>query len=367
MTKKTNRASNRVFSQGLALCLLLCPAALHAQATVRVLTYNTHRDIGGTDSLVSDQGALAKVVNYLNPDVWNINEIGGQNSTYNYNTASAGLNNFIKSNLTIFGPNPQQGVNYFVYLPNSYNATDGFISNAIVSRYPITATNLYSDGLRGLEEATIAVPGTATPLADFVLHLKSSASGTAASDAGKRQTEADADKANIAGFVSAGDAVVVTGDFNETQDADETSAYPIGSPVTTANGSEPYHPITTVEQAGLSDPAPVSVTGDKDTFRSSSTNPVERIDYTLYSPGNMTYLSGQVFSTVEYSPAQLAALNAANNTSFVSTDSSNASDHLPVLSVLQINPAPEPSGTLALVIGTSLLGVFAFRSRPRVA
>ena len=34
---------------------------------------------------VASQPALAKVVNYLAPDVWAINELGGNNSSFNEN------------------------------------------------------------------------------------------------------------------------------------------------------------------------------------------------------------------------------------------------------------------------------------------
>jgi Ca2+-binding RTX toxin-like protein len=56
--------------------------ALQAQTNVRVLTYNIHRDIGASDSNISSQPALAKVVNYLNPDIWTINELGGNDVAF---------------------------------------------------------------------------------------------------------------------------------------------------------------------------------------------------------------------------------------------------------------------------------------------
>jgi endonuclease/exonuclease/phosphatase family metal-dependent hydrolase len=59
------------------MLVLVLTASVQAQTNVRVLTYNIHRDIGGSDSNTSSQPALAKVVNYLNPDIWTMNELGG--------------------------------------------------------------------------------------------------------------------------------------------------------------------------------------------------------------------------------------------------------------------------------------------------
>ena len=104
--------------QRLASFAIACVLALTAQAqtVVRVLHYNIHRDIGGTDSNVASQPALAKVVNHLAPDVWAINELGGNGSAFNATTAHDRLVAFINASLTIFGPSPQEGVNYFVYI-----------------------------------------------------------------------------------------------------------------------------------------------------------------------------------------------------------------------------------------------------------
>src|SRR5919108_6128655 len=57
--------------------------SLSAQTTVRVLSYNIHRDIGASDSNISAQPSLAKIVNYLKPDVWTIAELGGNNASFN--------------------------------------------------------------------------------------------------------------------------------------------------------------------------------------------------------------------------------------------------------------------------------------------
>ena len=154
-----------------------------AQTVVRILHYNIHRDVGGADSNVGSQPALAKVVNHLAPDVWAINELGGNNSGFNAITAHDTLVAFINANLTIFGPSPQENVNYFIYIGEHITGqADNFIKPAIVSRYPLLATQTYSDAnaaagfpsaMRGLVSAQVNLPG-AVELGVFTTHLKTS-------------------------------------------------------------------------------------------------------------------------------------------------------------------------------------------------
>lgn len=47
------------------------------QTNVRVLQYDIHRDVGANSPNSSGAAYLAHVVNYANPDVWEINELGG--------------------------------------------------------------------------------------------------------------------------------------------------------------------------------------------------------------------------------------------------------------------------------------------------
>ena len=322
----------------IGLLLFALAAALEAQTSVRVLSYNIHRDIGGSDSNTSSQPALAKVVNYLAPDVWAINELGGNNVAFNATTAHNYLVTFIHDNLTIFGPNPQENVNYFIYISTR---SDRFDTVAIVSRYPFAATSTYSDAgngfssLRGLALASVSIPG-GIKLDVFTAHLKALNTTT---DAEKRQTEADVDHTNVANWIAAhhADGIAVTGDWNETEDVGETtnwSGHHIGDIL--PNPSEPYHPITTMRSAGLIDPSPASIAGKHDTI--SSTTPNARFDYTMYT--NSSFLSGQVFDTKQHTAAQLKALNAANGTNFVASDSASASDHLPVLSIFRVGFTP---------------------------
>ena len=189
-----------------------------APPSVRLLTYNIHRDIGGSDSVTSAQPALAKVVNFLDPDIWTLNEVGGVNTRYNAATALSDLTTFISSNITVFGANPQASRDYYVYF-SSIN--DGYDTSAIVSRYPFVSTETFSDAgsgyaaLRGLAMAEVSLPD-ATKLAVFTTHLKSSDSSDNDGNAEKRQAEADTDSGNARSWTTThpGEGVEVSGDWN---------------------------------------------------------------------------------------------------------------------------------------------------------
>jgi endonuclease/exonuclease/phosphatase family metal-dependent hydrolase len=328
--------------------LALTPGAVATIVDVRLLDYNIHRAIGGSDSNVGSQPELAKVINYLNPDVWTINELGGNSSSFSVATAQNLLSSFIRTSLTIFGANPVEGVNFFVYVGT---ISDGFIGNAIVSRYPLLETQSYSDAgggfgaLRCLQLALVVVPGP-TDIGVFTTHLKAQDGNN---DALRRQAEANADKATISTWMTghASAAVVLTGDLNESEDPEDATnwkSHKIGDPLPGTN--EPYRPISTLASVGLQDAKPLSIRGDNDTI--SSTNPNARFDYILYSGDKLTLKSSLIFDTAQYTGGELAALNAANGTNFIFADSAGASDHLPVFAVLTV---PEPNGFVVFVCG----------------
>ena len=193
-----------------------------------VLQTNIDRDIGPNGPNSGGRAALAQEINYLNPDVWNMQELGGNNSGWTATGALNAVKSFIQSDVTIFGANPVLGVNYYVYV-GPY--TNGYIGQAIVSRYPILSTTGYSDGLRGLDEATIQLPNGAT-VGDFTTHEKATTSSAdVVSDSEKRQTESDTDKANMQAWMAANpnSAAVFTADMNEDEDPADKGNYPAGT------------------------------------------------------------------------------------------------------------------------------------------
>ena len=332
----------------LLLLLLVCTAG--AQTSFSVLQTNIHRDIGGSDSVTTAQPYLAQEVNYLDPDVWTINELGGNNTSFNLTTATNYLTSFIQSSVTIFGSNPVLGTDYFVYVST---INDGYDTSAIVSRYPITSSQTFSDAgggysaLRGLIEATVSIGGKSVDV--FGTHLKASSTNA---DAQQRQSQADTDSATIAAWIAAhpSDAVIATGDWNETvetTEADNWSSGSLNGTITLKNGTkETYNPVATMKSAGLTDPRPTTASGSVDTI--SSTNPDARFDYILYAQQNLQYVSGEVF-------------NSADGMGLASGTSGNASDHLPVFETFML--APEPS-----VASLAFCGILFFvRRKPSSA
>ncbi len=329
---------------------LFCASEVWAQVSVRVLDYNIHRDIGGSDSNVSSQPALAKVVNYLQPDVWTINELGGNSVAFNRTMAHDYLDTFIRNNLTIFGPTPQEGLNYFIYVGE---ASDGYIANAIVSKYPILSSQTFSDAgggyvsLRGLVMSHIDLPG-ATDLGLFTAHLKALNSN---SSADRRQAEAEIDKSNVNAWMAAhpGAGAVLTGDWNESEEPGEATNWSNHKIGDTLSSGAIYHPITTMKQTGLTDPYPASIAGKRATI--DATNPNARFDYLLYSSSVLGLTSSQIFDTKQHTAGQLSALNTMNGTNFTAGDSASASDHLPVFAVFTVVPEPSSLGLFIVIIG----------------
>jgi endonuclease/exonuclease/phosphatase family metal-dependent hydrolase len=148
------------------------PAMLTVNAVVQqfpALSYVTYNMEGNgatnwtTNSLQVQ--AIARELQYLNPDIITLNEIPNQ-FTYE-------MTNFVAA-----------------FLPGYYladnSATDGFIRSGVASRFPIIASKSYlhssdlnqwgytnSNFTRDLFEAQIAVPNFPQPLHVFVVHLKS--------------------------------------------------------------------------------------------------------------------------------------------------------------------------------------------------
>ena len=103
---------------GLSFLIVAAAAALArvagGQTVVRVLDYNIHRDVGNPSSEIAAQPALAKIVKCLAPDVWTINELGGNSPDYNSTTMHNLLAAFI-DDYDIFGPAAVEGQDYHLH------------------------------------------------------------------------------------------------------------------------------------------------------------------------------------------------------------------------------------------------------------
>lgn len=301
------------------------------------MTWNINRGIGSNSPNDWEQPHIANIVNYLKPDVWNINELGGEKSGFNASAEKAALTTFVSQKVTAFGANPVEGKDYFVYLGS---ATDGYTCNAIVSRYALTDQTTYADGLRGLVHANVNLPGGGV-LGDFTEHLKATtSSANSTQESIVRQFEAETSAGNLSDWFQSNrnTPAVLTGDFNLSEDPGEDDNWTGGNVGDVLPNGHIFHPITTLEGSGFVDSKPVSVNGDPDTIRSGSSNPTTRFDYNLYSAtGGIKYVSGQVMNTAAY-PFDQYPGNLAYE------DSGSASDHLPVFATYNIStPVPEPS------------------------
>jgi endonuclease/exonuclease/phosphatase family metal-dependent hydrolase len=327
----------------------LVSSAIAAPVDVDVLTWNIHRAIGSNSPASSQQPYVAKIINFLQPDIWNINELGGNGPGYNTVAEKAALTNFINSNITIFGNNPQEGRDYFVYVGNF---SDGFIGNAIVSRYALTDQASFFDGLRGIIHANAVLPNGAT-LGVFTQHFKATTnSNQSTSDSQRRQTEAELAVENITNWSVANPdtPAVITGDFNLSEDPGQDDNWDSGNIGDALPNGHLYRPISTLKDSGFLDPIPVSRNGDKDTISSGGSNPRNRFDYNLYSNfGDISYKGGSVFNTAAYPIGQTPS-------GLTFDDSFLASDHLPVLATYSVDSVPEPLSGFALTAG--LLGMF---------
>ena len=275
------------------------PPVVFTNSSLTLMTYNVKGN-GVTDwsTNAAQVQAIGRQLIYLKPDVITFNEIPRTNVWQMANWVIA-------------------------FLPGYYLATnsgnDGFINCVIASRHPITRSKSWLDGAdlnpfgytnanftRDLFEAEINVPNWSLPLHVFTTHLKSSASGY--TDAAlKRAAEAAA----ITNFFATNFFVLypthpftLSGDMNEASTNTDAIQRLLSAP-TTLRLLNPTNPVS----------------GSINTY--SADSPSSRIDYIFPCPllwSNRTAM--QVFRTDTLTPTP---------TNLLKYDSTNASDHLPVL------------------------------------
>jgi endonuclease/exonuclease/phosphatase family metal-dependent hydrolase len=230
---------------GLTLALGLS-VALAGATEVRILSWNIKRAVGVNDPNDARQPYVAKIMNHLRPDILILQEVGGNTRTsWNAFAQENALDTFVRNNLTFFGANPQRNRDYFIYVNR---LSDGWISNAVISRYPIRTITDVGIGSpnRGLTIGLIDVPGT-NGLGVFGAHF---AAGGTSADAVQRQTHAENTRNRIRDWRirNRRSAYVLGGDLNENEDPDLSSTFPIGG---TLPDGRVYAPISTVQSARL--------------------------------------------------------------------------------------------------------------------
>jgi hypothetical protein len=298
------------------LVLNSVPPPFFTNSSVTLMTYNVKGNGSTNWSTNAPQvQAIGRELLYLNPDIVTFNEIPYTNTWQ--------MTNWVK----VFMPG-------FFLATNS--GTDGFIRSVIASRFPINRSQKWLDGAdlnpfgytnsnftRDLFEAEIKVPNWPLPLHIFATHLKSTSGTTYADAAAKRAAEAAA----ITNFFATNFFVLypahpftLSGDMNDSN-TNATAIQEIISAPTTLRLTNPTNPFT----------------GSINSYDSGSPN--ERIDFifpcALLASNIVT---SQVFRTDVLNPLPSGLLKY---------DSTNASDHLPVLMTF-VNPFDTPFRLLSI-------------------
>ena len=292
------------------------PAAVPTNGILTLMTYNVKGN-GSTDwsTNAPQVQAIGRELVYLNPDIITFNEIPYTNTWQ--------MTNWVKAFLPGF------------YLATN-SGTDGFIRSVIASRFPINRSQKWLDGAdlnpfgytnsnftRDLFEAEIKVPNWPLPLHVFTTHLKSTSGTTYADAAAKRAAEAAA----ITNFFATNFFVLypahpftLSGDMNDSS-TNAIAIQELNSAPTTLRLTNPTNPFT----------------GSINSYDSGSPN--ERIDFIFPCALLASNIdTSQAFRTDVLNPLQ---------SGLIKYDSTNASDHLPVLMTF-INPFDTPFRLLSI-------------------
>lgn len=256
--------------------------------------------------------AIARIINYQQPDVILFNELQSANVASN----TAALVAWVTNNVPYLGTQP--GVSFYVAVSS---ISDGFNRNAAISRYPIVGATTYDDGLRGLHSFDVQLIGT-NRLHIFHTHLK-----CCADVCSNKQNEAQFDANTMTAWAATNATpYVYGGDLNEDELNPECPL------------SATYHPITTVREAGgLVEYLPTTLDGEYRTWSTAGT-PSIRFDYLLPASNRLAAAWGFVFSTMNWAKyGQYTNASPQNLTN----DSRIASDHYPVVVAYDfaVNPA----------------------------
>jgi endonuclease/exonuclease/phosphatase family metal-dependent hydrolase len=319
VTEPVRRAA-RTVGLLLLMWILITTTSLPARSTqVKVMTFNIARNVGVSAGYTSSIAqSIARIVNYYQPDVIGINELEGSNAASGDTVLRQWVSHYL----------PYLGSTYYTYVSP---LSDGYIMNAMVSRYPILDKQCYTLNPRGIMSALIDLPGP-DDLRVFTCHLKAYGDS---SSAGERQGGADTAVSRITIWsgtaANAATPYVITGDMNEDEENPQTAL------------TSTYHPITTLLTAYLVNSKPSNLYGSFKTI--SSTSPTRRFDYILPS-WRLDMVSGQVIDTNQlFNHGQLpVGLQRLD---------SQGSDHLGVIETLDIGSNSSASGK-ALTDGRSV-------------
>jgi endonuclease/exonuclease/phosphatase family metal-dependent hydrolase len=317
---------------------------------IRVLSYNTERKF--IANAPSDD-EFARVITAINPDVIAFQEIA-------ISGTPAAVEAAIQTRLESYFPGDTWAVHAGI--------SDGFIRNALASRYPlslqITDTTPASE-VRGVTAALIDLPDGVFGTTDFYVmdvHFKSFGTQT---DHMRRQIHADAivnwiRDARISGCLACplgdqidlpdGTPMLVVGDMNlGFQDGGDYAPY---HPTKTLRTGDIYDEATYGPDAppdwdatNSGDAAPYDHnTADSHTQPGDTTDPTSRLDRFIYTDAVLHAANRFVLSTLTMLPSALTAAGLQANDTV--RDANGAPDHLPVVVDFALGPDPAPPGRL---------------------
>jgi endonuclease/exonuclease/phosphatase family metal-dependent hydrolase len=277
-----------------------------------VLVYNVKGNNAADWSTNAPQvRAIGRKMSFLKPDVITFNEIPFP--------LSHEMTNFV----TAFLPGYSLARN---------SGTDGYVRSVIASRFPITRSAKWLDGVsltnfgfngnftRDLFEAQIAVPGFPQPLHVFTTHLRAGGTWT---NAAQRAAEAGAiSNYFVTGFLTTNALrpYILTGDLNEDilrPNSTNGLVQRLANAATGLQLTTPRNPFNNDDRTWSIQAASLSV----------------RLDYVLPC--------GLLFSNITHSQVFRTDLLNPLPSAVQSLDSKTASDHLPVLMVFE-NPYAKP-------------------------
>ncbi len=289
------------------------PAPQSAQQ-IAVMQWNVLHGLGRQSNNSSTQArAIARIINYNQPDILLFNEVDANGLSAAQNEAA--IIDWVTNNVPYLGT--QTGVTFFVSVSTPSPQHDFFIRNAAVSRYPILAKTTYDDGLRGLHAIRVQLGGT-NELQVYHAHLK-----CCADDCPRKHYEAQFDADTISAWATTNTIpYIFAGDWND----DEQS--PLCAPPNT---------ITTIrEGGGLAEFKPTTLSGEYRTWSTRSGASI-RFDYILAASNRLSASSGYVFSTMNWASHGLYTNASPQN---LVNDTQTASDHYCVF-VKYFFPGPD--------------------------
>jgi Regulator of chromosome condensation (RCC1) repeat/Endonuclease/Exonuclease/phosphatase family/Fibronectin type III domain len=219
-------------------------ASVSGGQSITVMQWNVEAHIGNIlNNNTAQARAIARIINYNQPDVLLFNEIDAEGLAMAASTAA--VIDWVTDNVTYLGS--QTGVTFWVAMGSR---TDGYARNCAISRYPILADTSYIDGFRGLHAFRVQLDNS-IQLQVYHAELRCRDFNDSCN---VRQTQAQFDS-DIIKSVAATNSTpyIFGGNWNEDEEAEP--------PVCTLSAT--YHPISTIRTNGnLVEFRPTTFSGD---------------------------------------------------------------------------------------------------------